>query len=424
MLALFLSVTMSNSANLLDPVAANSAPPSVDELTLVDIVRIVLQYKTFIGLTVLVITSATGAATFTRPNLYTATATLIPVEKSQSSSFSSLMSSMGGSLGIIAAQAGLGGGGASERFTVVLKSRTLAEKVINNQNLKPVLFASNWDEQTKEWTRPRLSFGGEPASEPSLQSAVDALWKVTEVSADKKTGVISVSVTTQNPQDAARVANTFTEELDRYLKDNTLSSVKRNRVFIETQLTQAKQEMSSYETALKNFQQKNQLVSLDSQTEAAVRTYSDLKSKMISAEIELKVLQSGSLGEDPRVVLKQQEIAELKRQLGKFEGEAFSNAPSLGLSYARLKRELLIREKVFELLTQQYEMAKIQEAQEDISFQVLDPAIAPEKKSGPRRLLTVAIALLASTMLGTAMAFLLEFIKKNKEVMARGLKTN
>jgi hypothetical protein len=45
---------------------------------------------------------------------------------------------------------------------------------------------------------------------------------------------------------------------------------------------------------------------------------------------------------------------------------------------------------VFELLTQQYEMAKVQEAKEIPSVKVLDAAVVPTKKSfPPRRLVTV-----------------------------------
>lgn len=128
--------------------------------------------------------------------------------------------------------------------------------------------------------------------------------------------------------------------------------------------------------------------------------------------MELSLLEKSTIDGDPRTNLKRKEVAELKKQLSRFEDGtgagpivSFERAPSLGLSYARLTRDLMIREKVFELLTQQYELAKIQEAQEDISFQVLDPAIAPEKKSGPKRTRNVLLALLASTILGVLLTF-------------------
>ena len=56
------------------------------------------------------------------------------------------------------------------------------------------------------------------------------------------------------------------------------------------------------------------------------------------------------------------------------------NLPLLGVKWADLYRQTKIRETVVELLTQQYEMARIQEAKEIPSVKVLDPASIPEKK--------------------------------------------
>ena len=76
--------------------------------------------------------------------------------------------------------------------------------------------------------------------------------------------------------------------------------------------------------------------------------------------------------------------------------------PLLGVRWMELYRETKIQETVYELLTQQYELAKIQEAKEIPTVKVLDRAFVPEKKSFPPRLLIIALGtLLAVVISGT-----------------------
>lgn len=366
-------------------------------------------------------TVATSAYLLRQPNVYTATATILPIERGSSGGLSSLLNSSG--LGLIAAQAGLGGGGQSTRFVTILQTRTLAENLITKHNLKPVIFPEHWDAKEQTW-KARGLFWNRSNKEPSLQAAVKGLSKIIEISADKKSEVISISATTTSAEDASMIANYYVEELNTYLVNNTLSTAKKNRVFVESQLDKAQIELSAYETNLKNFQQKNKIVSLDAQTQASIQAYSNLKSRLISAEVELKILEKSSFLDEPQIELKRQETNELKNQLTKLEATSsdstisFKDAPAIGLSFARIKREILVREKVFELLTQQLEMAKIQEAQEDISFQVLDEAIPPERKSGPNRILSIVLAFIVSLAFSIFSSLTLEFWKRNKETLS------
>jgi hypothetical protein len=71
--------------------------------------------------------------------------------------------------------------------------------------------------------------------------------------------------------------------------------------------------------------------------------------------------------------------------------------PLLGVTYADLYRRTRVQEAVFESLTKEYELAKVQEVKEIPTVKVLDPPNIPDKKSFPPRLLI--------TLLGTALAF-------------------
>lgn len=391
---------------------------SDSDLTLREVVAIVKKGRKFIILTVLGITIPTAAITICLPNTYTATATLLPVEQKNNSAMAGLLGSIGG-LGMLVNQAGLGSGTASDKFSTILKSRSLNERVITKLNLMPYFFERRWDPQQQSWQRPWYSFNAIGKSfEPSLSEGVEKLRGATKLSIDNKTGLLSISVNSTSPERSAEITNALVGELEAYLKDNALSTSKRNRLFIEKQLTKAQVELSRLEVERKDFQENNRVVSIGAQAEASFKNYADLKAKIVTSEIELELLEKSALVDDPRIVLKREEISALKRQLNQVEvGErsgplvSIKQVASLGLNFGKIQRDLMVQEKLFELLTQQYEMAKIQEAQEDISFQIIDRAIAPEKKSAPKRLLIVFSALATSIVIGIFLVFAREYLR-------------
>jgi capsular exopolysaccharide synthesis family protein len=124
------------------------------------------------------------------------------------------------------------------------------------------------------------------------------------------------------------------------------------------------------------------------------------------------------------VYLLQEEIKELRAQLTRLQQSdaaaaaaseaqrppsqsllSLDKAPEIKLQYARLQREALIQNKLFTLLTQQLEQAKIEEARDETAFQLLDKAVPSEEKTRPRRALIVALVAVASTFIGALVAF-------------------
>ena len=143
-----------------------------------------------------------------------------------------------------------------------------------------------------------------------------------------------------------------------------------------------------------------------------------LQGQLISAESELHGLETIYTDQNIRVRSLRARIDELRAQLQKLGGEkdtatqssgtaessdsgfypTIRKLPLLGVTYFDLYRKTKIQETVFELLTQQYELAKVQEAKEIPSVKVLDVAVVPTKKSFP------PLALM--TILGTVFFFL------------------
>ena len=74
--------------------------------------------------------------------------------------------------------------------------------------------------------------------------------------------------------------------------------------------------------------------------------------------------------------------------------------PILGVTWTDLYRRTRVQEAVFETLTKQYELAKVEEARETPSVKVLDVADVPEKKSFPPRLIMIVVGTIFAFAMG------------------------
>ncbi len=242
---------------------------------------------------------------------------------------------------------------------------------------------------------------------------------------DSKSQIISISVENRDPQMAADLANSYVEALDAVNRKVNVNEGQRKRIFLEKRLKKVKKDLINAETALKAFQEKNKLVLLDDQAKAVIEGAAEIKAQIIESQTELKVLKDFGTTKQNEAVRLQAKIAELQNQLDRIESGgngkdndsfyiSFNKLPGLGMQLADLTREAKIQENVFELLTSQYEMAKVEEAKDGNTIQVLDRAVPPDKKAKPRRSLIVILCTFMAFFFSIFAAFFLEFIGKIK----------
>jgi capsule polysaccharide export protein KpsE/RkpR len=127
-----------------------------------------------------------------------------------------------------------------------------------------------------------------------------------------------------------------------------------------------------------------------------------LEGQLIAAKSELSGLQEIYTGQNVRVRSLQAHISELQQQLNAFGGKNYAGSttldpnslypsvrqlPVLGREYAELYRRAKVDEAVFTLLTESYELAKVQEAKDTPSVKVLDAPRPPERPDWPPRAL-------------------------------------
>lgn len=247
-----------------------------------------------------------------------------------------------------------------------------------------------------------------------IEDARRDLAEHTAISADRKSGIISIAVTDHDSERAAAMAQAYVSELNVLVSQLSTSSARRERIFLEGRLEKVKGDLDSAEQNFSVFASKNTAIDIPEQGKAMVDAAATLQGQLIAAQAELSGLQEIYTDKNVRVRAAQAHVEELQKKLNEIGGAgtekdlasdnslypSIRKLPLLGVTYADLYRQTKIQETVYELLTQQYELAKVQEAKEIPTVKVLDPALVPTKKSFPPRTVIAGLG----ALLGLALA--------------------
>jgi len=245
----------------------------------------------------------------------------------------------------------------------------------------------------------------------------------TEVIAGKD-GVISVSVEDRDPGRATAIANAYIDELTKLTKTLAVTDAGKRRLFFEQEVRTANDDLAAAEQALKHTEETTGLIQLDNQSKVMLQSYADLRAQVAAREVQVQSMRSYATPENPDLVRAEHELSALHSQVASFEGGeaghssiniALSKVPSAGLEYVRKLRDVKYREALLELLTKQYEIARIDESKDASIIQVLDQAVTPERKSWPHRSIIVLLATLLAFQFSLIWAYLAESLQRAKE---------
>jgi uncharacterized protein involved in exopolysaccharide biosynthesis len=216
-----------------------------------------------------------------------------------------------------------------------------------------------------------------------------------------KDSLIKIAVEDEDPKRAAALANSYIEELHKQTNRLAVTESAQRRMFFEKQLDSQKKMLADAETAFRATQERTGVLQVSSQVESVIRALTEVRAEIASREVALYAFKSGATVQNPEVIRQEAELTALRGQQRKLEastaknqGDPFistSRVPKLGLEYLRALRDLQYNEALFELLSKQYEIARIDEAKDAPVIQVVDSAVPPERKSWPpRAILTIA----------------------------------
>ena len=293
-----------------------------------------------------------------------------------------------GGLGSLASSL-LGARGNGSLFIDLLQSKTIEEHLADRFDLQK-LYRNHYREDTLR----RLAHR-------------------TVVKDDKKSGVISIAVTDGDRRRARDMAQAYLDELNIFMAKVSTSSAHRERLFIEQRLITVKKELDQAQQELSDFSSINTTIDVKEQTRAMVDAGARLQAQLIVGQSELDSLQQIYGEENVRVRAGRARVAVLQHELEKMSGSSapadagtrqdptamypsLKQLPRLAVRWADLYRRVRIQEAVFDLLSQEYEMTRIQEVKELPTVSVIDPPSWPEKKSyPPRRWLVLGITAMA-----------------------------
>lgn len=244
-----------------------------------------------------------------------------------------------------------------------------------------------------------------------VEDACKQLAAKTHIVEETKSGIITISVEANNPVIASQIAQGYVEELDRVMTNNSTSAARRERLFLEGRLKQIKEDLDDSSKALSRFSTQNRTIDLPSQAKDMVEAGLKLQADLVTARSELAALRQSYSATNVRVRAGAARVAELQSEMNKLTGSpaegvdaessntdypSIRELPALGLTYADLDRRVHVNEALWEALTKQYELAKVQEAREIPSVRVLDSANVPQRKSFPMRISIVLLGGLLS----------------------------
>lgn len=333
---------------------------------------------------------------FVVPVRYTSVVRLMPPDQAQqgvASMLAALGKTGGGGGGDIGSIGGelLGLKTSADMFVGVLRSRTVEDDLINKFDLRKVYWRRHYAATRKE------------------------LDDRTDVVADRKSGIITLKVSDRSPERAAAMGLEYVDALNRMVITLNTGSAHKERVFLEERLGQVQQELEAAEKDFSQYASQNTTIDVKEQGKAMIGAAADLEGNLIAAETQLEGLRQIYAPGNVRVRSVQARIEEYRRQLQKLGGESAGSVggetshssdsteqghdayptirqlPILGVRWSDLYRRTRVEEAVFETLTKQYELAKVEEARETPSVKVLDQADVPEERSYPPRILIIML---------------------------------
>lgn len=369
--------------------------PKDDEIDLVELFLILWNRKLFIvGFSFLFTLLTALHQLYIAKEIFKSDAKILPTKSSGSSS---MLSQLGG----LASFVGMSAPKSENTTELIMKSRSFSNKIVERFKLD------------QRW-------------EVSKQEAILSVQNGSlTVEVSKKDPLITVAWEDEDPAFAQNLVREVLKMAQEEMAQHAANQKQTQVLFLEGRVHDAKAQMTAAEDQLQTFQEKHQGVEIQKQAEALIAQIQMLKTDQQAKEVELEISKKLLPPTAREVKMLDMTVAELQKKVDHLVGEAKTDQealgqdmderslmeiPKIGLAYARKMREVKITQKIYGMLLEQLEMAKI-EAQKDVeSFEIIDPPLIPEKRIKPKRTLTVAIAAVCSGMLSVMLVLLQHFI--------------
>ena len=377
-----------------EQVQSGQQQPEEDEVRLLDLLIVFAKHKMLLLGLPAAAAVVSVIVSLLLPNIYTGTTKVLPPQQTQSTS--AVLAQLGSLAGLAGGAAASGLKNPNDLYVGMLKSRTVADNLIQRFDLNKL-----YEQKYQSESRKRLA-------------------KATTVVAGKD-GIITIEVDDGDPKRAADLANGYVDELFKLTKVLAVTEASQRRLFFERQLEQAKDNLARAEASTRLALHKGGLVLVEGQGRVMAETSARLRAEITVKEIQIGAMRAFASEQNPELQRAHQQVEVLKRELARTEGTSGSRSSSnaetngKGIENLRLLREMKYNEVTYELLARQYEVAKIDEAKDSAIIQVMDKAIEPDRKSRPRRSLIVLLTVLVTFLLAIVWVIALEAVARSNQ---------
>ena len=350
-----------------------------DEISLLDVLQVIVENLRLIVLGSLVAGLLALGASFLITPTYMAKARIMPPQQQQSSA-ASLLQSLGALGGIAGAASGIKN--PNDQFVAFMQSRTIQDALIKRFNL-----TERYDVKY-------------------VEDARTVLTKKVQISSGKD-GLISISVEDHQPAFAAELANAHITQLAELLSKLAVTEAQQRRIFFEKQLLNAKENLTKAEQALQSTGVSAS--TLKANPAAAVSGLAQLQASIAAQEVRVSSMRGYLAESAPDFKQAMTELAALRTQLRRAEQTAPSQSGDN--DYIAKFRDFKYYETLFDLFAKQFELARVDESREGAVIQILDTATPPERKSKPQKALIAVIASIAAAFLLLLFVFIRQSLR-------------
>lgn len=219
-----------------------------DEIDLAELVKTLWRGKWLIGAVTLIGAALAIAITLQMPNIYRAQALLAPSESQKGGGLAGLAAQVGGLASLAGVSLGDGKADKTDIAIEVAKSRQFVTQFIRRHKLEPYLLAATrWDKRTntvmldtriynpreRKWVREVKE--GQSVS-PTDWELFKAFSGIFEISKDKKSGLITLTVDLYSPYLAKQWVDLLIKDLGETMKEKDKFEAARNIEYLKRQL--------------------------------------------------------------------------------------------------------------------------------------------------------------------------------------------
>jgi uncharacterized protein involved in exopolysaccharide biosynthesis len=365
---------------------ADATPPQrgTDEISVLDLALVFAENRRILILVPLAAGLIALAISFAiRPTFTGTTKILLPQQ--QTGAAAALASQLNTLVGLAG---GVGMKNASDTYVAMMKSRTVADRLLTRFGLKAVYQATDDD------------------------GARAALASRTSIFAGKD-NLIVIATEDHDPKRAADLANAYVDELRNLTQTLAVTEASQRRVFFEGQMKQAKEDLTKAEIALRSSGVSE--ATLKTVPQSALESLARLKAQITAQEVKLASLRGYMTESNPDVARAQQELAALRFQLSRAEQNDNHKAGPADAEYVTKFRDFKYQETLYELMARQTELAKLDEARDGAIIQVVDAALPPERKSKPRKAMIATVTTLIAFILMVLVVFLKQVLRNARD---------